>query len=111
MISLATIGCLLITRSQMAGANLSASEQALTIYAKQDGRNLIKFAATNCSNRSIQFSFKVSYSYKTLMGDERTDSKTMDGSLGAGQFDNDVGCVMQTNARVHSIMILSVTNP
>lgn len=91
-------------------ANLSVNQEGLLIRCKQDGPDRIKCEATNQTNRSVHFSVKVIYTYKTLDGTEHTDGRMFDGSLEPNQFSDEIGTVMESNIRAQSVTILYATN-
>jgi len=98
----------LIAGGQTVLANMFASEQGLIVQGRQAGPNNVRFVATNTTNETLRFSFKVLYSYQTVIGDKHTASRTIDASLIAHQSSNYVGKIVGKNILVRTIRILYI---
>jgi hypothetical protein len=108
-VALVLVGGWLYGSYQHALANPSASQEGLLIRSKQDGTDRVTFEAVNSSNLSVRFSYKVSYTYRTLTDSEHSESKTFDAILEPGQFKEEIGAVMAPKIHVNSVMILYLT--
>jgi hypothetical protein len=102
---------LILLNAQLALSSTTASENGVSVSAKQDGSDQVKFEATNSTNASVYFSFKVLYTYKTLTGGRNTDSTTRDGLLGPNESSGQIATITEPEIEVESVSILYVTNP
>lgn len=108
---LSALVALLSAGSCTAAFAQAASDEHLYIHCSQPDRDVVKISASNSFNQQIIFTAKVAYTYETLMGSRRRESKTVSGSLGANQMDENLCTITASKIQVSSVSILSDYTP